>query len=217
MLVASPRMPVGEIICLWEPAEGLGLDGLPTRGFAGQILFFSPGRPQPLKVNGDVRIYVFDDHGTQEEQSRPIHYFDFTGDAWNAFLRDTNIGGAYQMFVPYTRKTALQSNCSIRVRYTPADGGAPVYSKMASLSLPGRARTDRQAAKSPEGNSVRVPEGAPAPAESASSLPLGRIDTAGLQSRLAQLQSAAASAAQSIGVGDGQADEDDFVESADRR
>ncbi|MCA8999465.1 MAG: hypothetical protein KDA80_20895, partial [Planctomycetaceae bacterium] len=32
---ASVEHPVVECICLWEPGEGTGLDGLPCRGFAG--------------------------------------------------------------------------------------------------------------------------------------------------------------------------------------
>lgn len=197
-LEAGPKAPVVEIICLWEPAEGLGLDGLPTRGFAGQILFFTAGHPQPLKVNGDVRIYVFDDHGTPEEQSRPIHQFDFAPDAWNAFLRETNIGTAYQVFIPYTRKSTYQTNCSLRVRYTPAGGGSPVYSKMATVVLPGRNRPKTPREQSPEGNSAHVPEGGPAQAESAPPLTLAPASAHSLQDRLSQLRSAAAAAARSL-------------------
>jgi len=128
---------VGEIVCLWEHAEGVGLDGLPTRGFAGQILFFVKGQPEPVRINGDVRIYVFDDQGTEEEQSRPLHEFNFPADAWNTYLSRTNLGPAYQLFIPYTRKGGNYSNCSLRIRMS-AEGRSPIYSKLASITLPGR-------------------------------------------------------------------------------
>lgn len=197
-LEAGPKTPVVEVLCLWEPAEGLGLDGLPTRGFAGQILFFTSGHPQPLKVHGDVRIYVFDDHGSPEEQARPIHQFDFAPEAWNAFLRETNVGTTYQVFIPYTRKTTFQSNCSLRVRYTPAGGGSAVYSKMATVMLPGRSRSKVSRDTSPEGNSVLVPEGGPARTEPAATLPLTPAAARTLQDRLSQLQSAAAEAVRNL-------------------
>lgn len=136
---------VAEIVCLWEAAEGVGLDGLPTRGFAGQVLFFVKGQAEPVKVNGDVRIYLFDNLGTSEEQSRPLHEFNFPGDAWNAFLAKTNLGKAYQIFIPYTRKGGLQANCALRVRITAPDR-KPVYSKLATVALPGRVNPAKAAA-----------------------------------------------------------------------
>jgi hypothetical protein len=131
---------VREIVCLWEAAEGVGLDGLPARGFAGQIMFFKPGRDVPVRVDGDVRIYVFDDQGTIEEQSRPLHQFDFPSAAWQTFVHDTNLGPAYQVFIPYTRKGRNYTECAVRVRFTAQDR-LPVYSKMASVALPGRKNT----------------------------------------------------------------------------
>lgn len=136
---------VAEIVCLWEAAEGVGLDGLPTRGFAGQVLFFVKGQVEPVKINGDVRIYVFHDQGTAEEQSRPLHEFNFPGDAWNAYLAETNLGRAYQLFIPYTHKGGLQSKCALRVRLS-SPNRLPVYSKLTTIALPGRVDPAKAAA-----------------------------------------------------------------------
>ena len=133
---ASVVHPVVEIICVWQPGEGTGMDGLPCRGFAGQILFFSMGEKTPVRVNGNVRVYVFDDQGTEAEQELPIHQFDFDGSSFQNFLTTTNMGAAYQLFIPYTRKGSHSATCTLRVRYSPEEGSS-VYSKMASLNLPG--------------------------------------------------------------------------------
>lgn len=138
---ATPRDPVREVVCLWEPGEGLGLDGQPARGFAGQMLFFTAGNPDPVRVDGDVSIFVFDNLGTVEEQAKPIHQFDFSSEAWNTYLRDTNVGAAYQLFIPYTRKGGYSADCVLRVRVTP-ENGLPVYSKMSTIHLSGLRRPD---------------------------------------------------------------------------
>ena len=130
-------LQVAEIVCLWEAAEGIGLDGLPTRGFAGQVLFFPRGQPEPVSIDGDVMIYVFDDQGSEDEQARPLHQFEFPAAAWNSFLYKTNLGPAYQLFVPYTRKGGNLASCALRVRMTAKDR-LPVYSKIAKVTLPGR-------------------------------------------------------------------------------
>lgn len=131
------KAQIADIVCLWEPAEGVGLDGLPTRGFAGQILFFRSGKPEPIRVDGDVWIYVFDDQGTSEEQARPMHQFEFPAAVWNTYLQKTNLGSAYQLFIPYTRKGVNLANCALRVRLT-SEGHMPAYSKLANVTLGGK-------------------------------------------------------------------------------
>lgn len=134
---ASEKNPVVEVLCLWEPAEGTGLDKLPARGFAGQILFMTPRDKEPVQVEGKLRIYVFDDYGTIEEQQQPIHQFTFDSTSWNAFLRETNLGAAYQLFIPYTRPGMHAAVCSLRVCYESPDG-EKIYSRFAKVTLPGK-------------------------------------------------------------------------------
>jgi hypothetical protein len=114
------RHPVTELLCLWEQGEGQGLDGLPARGFAGQIFFFTRGRTEPAKVTGDVTVYVFDDHGTVEDQRHPFHQFNFEAAAWNSFLVDAKLGPAYQLFLPYTRKGGRRTFRGWRRSHYPA-------------------------------------------------------------------------------------------------
>ncbi len=148
VVVPTRANPVVEIVCLWEPGEGVGIDNGPARGFVGQLLFMTSAEPEPARVDGDIRIYLFDDQGTIEEQGKPIHQFDFSAEAWNRYLRETNIGAGYQIFVPYTRPGGYQAKCTLRVRYTPADGGPPVFSRMTTVSLPGRRRPENGAGQS---------------------------------------------------------------------
>lgn len=133
---ATASNPVKEVICLWQAAEGTNADGRPTRGFAGQLLFFAAREDETVRIDGDIRVYVFDDQGTAEEQAKPIHQFDFDSHAFEAFLTETNLGAAYQFFIPYTREGSQKATCSLRVKYTSADG-RNVYSKIAQVILPG--------------------------------------------------------------------------------
>ena len=64
---ADAKNPAVEILALWQASEGPGPNGVPMRGFAGQIYFFTQSRQAPVLVNGNVRIYLFDDHGSLKE------------------------------------------------------------------------------------------------------------------------------------------------------
>ena len=140
---ASEKHPVREVMALWQPGEGRGLDQLPTRGFAGQILFFAAGIKTPVKVDGDVTIYVFDDVGTREEQKKPIHQFNFDAGSWNTYLTKTNFGPAYQIFIPYTRKGAHQANCALRIKLEPVSG-SKMFSDVANVVLKGEKKPGEQ-------------------------------------------------------------------------
>lgn len=133
---ADARHPIMEVLCVWEAAEGRGIDNLPSRGFGGQILFFASGHKEPVKVHGDVRIYVFDEEGVDGDSSKPLHQFDFPAEVWNTYLRPSNLGATYQIFIPYTRKGLHSAKCTLRVRITPEDG-LPIYSRMATIPLSG--------------------------------------------------------------------------------
>ena len=136
LVLASAEQPVDRILCIWQPAEGRGMDNLPTRGFGGQIFFFTRGVATPVVGNGEVDVFLFDDQGKPEEQAKPLHKFEFTEEAWNSLLRKTQMGPAYSLFVPYVRKGRHHAQCSLVVRLRPRDG-MPTSSNMVYVSLRG--------------------------------------------------------------------------------
>ena len=149
---ASARNPVVQIVCMWEPSEGRDPSGAPARGFAGQILFLGNRGGTPVAVDGEVMVYVFDDIGTDEERSAPIHQFRFDARAWNNHLKPGTLGPAYHCFIPYTRPGGMEANCTLRMRFTPTDTNQPAQlSDASNIALRGRSRkgTDAQYASNP--------------------------------------------------------------------
>jgi hypothetical protein len=168
---AAADNPVIKIVALWQPTDGVGLDGKTCRGFAGQIMFLTNNSEVPAEVDGDIRIYVFDDQGTPEEQSKPIHQFDFPAEVWKTYLRDGKLGRSYALFIPYTRKGYFESECSLRLRYTAADGRI-TYSEMVNVSLPGSKRKDdAKGAEEPAGDLMPMARRAPVGTQKRTSLP----------------------------------------------
>ncbi len=133
---ADAKNPAVEILTLWQCTEGPGPQGVPIRGFAGQIYFFTQNKGAPVLVNGKVRIYVFDDHGTAQEQGRPIGEYDFNSANWNARAQRSSLGPGYSVFIPYPRNDFHQATCSLRVRFVPAVGPT-IYSAPSAVVLNG--------------------------------------------------------------------------------
>lgn len=123
-MIAATRKnrPVAKVLCLWEAAEGQGLDGKPARGFAGQIMFFTHGDPSPVRVNGKVRIFEYTDYDSEAPNPRPEHLFEFDAAAWNAHIAEGTIGETYNVFLPYVKKHKGHAVCALRLEYEDADG-----------------------------------------------------------------------------------------------
>jgi hypothetical protein len=162
---AGPKNPVVRIVGMWQPSMGVGLKDKTCRGFSGQVFFFTQDSEIPAKVDGDVKFYVFDDQGTPDEQVKPVYEGNFEPDAWNRFLGKGSLGASYQIFVPYTRPGNHNANCTLRIRYTPRGGGAPVYSDMVEICLEGKKKSALDDAPHASDNADQRADG---PAEAAS-------------------------------------------------
>ncbi len=135
---ADAKNPAVEILAFWQPSEGAGPKGVPVRGFGGQIYFFNQSTNTPVAVDGAVRVYLFDDHGSVKDQSEPVAVFDFDAAHWKSGVHNSALGASYSVFVPYPRIDYHQAMCSLRIRFRPT-AGPTIYSPPATLVLPGPA------------------------------------------------------------------------------
>ena len=132
---ATVRHPAIHIVCIWEPAEGRDPKGIPCQGFAGQILFLNSSQ-LPVSVEGEVKVYEFDNHGTADEQAKPLHVFNFDSQSWNRHYVYGTLGPSYNVFVPYMRRGIGDATCALRVSLAP-DKGPAIFSDMTSIELLG--------------------------------------------------------------------------------
>ncbi len=137
---ATAANPVVEIVCLWQPGEGRDPEGVPCKGFSGQILFLSRSSSTPVQIEGDIRVYLFDDQGTPEEQARPLRQFDFDNGAWGIHLAESSFGPTYSVFIPYVRRGKTNAECSLRVRLKPKTGPT-VFSDFTNMPLNGQRKS----------------------------------------------------------------------------
>ena len=118
----SQPKPLSKILCLWEAAEGQGLDEKPSRGFAGQVMFFEHGNPTPVQVAGEVVIYQYKDYDPDAEEHTLLHTCRFDSGAWKAHRTEGTLGDTYNVFLPFTEKHKDRIVCALRVEITLANG-----------------------------------------------------------------------------------------------
>ena len=89
-----------------------------------------------MLVDGTVRVYVFDDHGSVEQQAKPIGEFDFDSAHWNALRTGRHWPWVMGSSSPISGSDFHQASCSLRIRFTPA-AGPTIYSEPATVILSG--------------------------------------------------------------------------------
>ena len=156
LLKSSSTAPAVRCLCFWQPVETQDITGLPVRGFGGQVYFFAADSEEPVAVEGDVRVFVFDDFGTPSEQARPKDIQDYDALVWNSFRNKSQVGTNYTLFVPYKSTSKYEAVCSLRLRLTRPDG-SQLFSDMATVKLAGEPREDKSIRKlvSPREHSIR--------------------------------------------------------------
>lgn len=133
---ATPSKPAVKCLCVWQTADGFDAEGKPCRGLAGQVFFFNGDSSVPVVVDGTVRVYLFDDQGSEEDQTKPVNQFEIDSPTWNAQLTNTQFGPAYRLFVPYPRAGRHQAQLAVRLRMAP-DNGPVVFSELSTVELAG--------------------------------------------------------------------------------
>lgn len=138
---ADVSRPAVRCLCLWQSVETEDAAGHPVRGFSGQVYFFAADTEEPVAVDGDVRVYIFDDTGTPAQQARPKDVQNYDPLMWKSFQNVSPLGTHYNLFVPYQQTSKYEAICSLRLRLVRPDG-TQLFSDMATVKLNGEPRED---------------------------------------------------------------------------
>ena len=113
---ADAEHPAIEVLAVWQAAEGPGIGGIPTRGFAGQIFFFTQDRGHPWPSMAKLASTSSTTTALPSNRREPLRQFDFDRQSWTAHLQSSKLGPTYGVFIPYPREDYHQAVCSLRIR-----------------------------------------------------------------------------------------------------
>ena len=150
MSALKPAGPVTSVVATWEPAMSNGDN--PMRGFGGRIYFYDQEKNRPIKVDGTVIVYIFDEDGRVPGDAKPNEGLVFDEKTLKKLYSKSKIGHSYSLWVPLDEAGAERParKVSLIVRYIPKKGATQVSSQ-ATVYLPGKNiekfivhQTDRQ-------------------------------------------------------------------------
>lgn len=108
-----------------------------VRGFGGRLMFYGPKRERPIKVEGKLTVYAYDDTGRDPTNCVPDKKFIFRADQLVEHYSKSQLGHSYSFWVPWDEIGGLQRKITLVCRFE-SKGGGIVVSEMSSQVLPGR-------------------------------------------------------------------------------
>lgn len=150
----KPKTP-DKIVAIWTDTVLYKPDKTQERGFGGRLMFYQAKNERPVKVDGSIVVYAFDETNRAPNNPKPDRKYVFTPDQIPAHYSKSKIGHSYSVWLPWDEVGGPQKEISLVVRFEPKGATGLVMGEPARQLLPGATALAGEPSKLP-------PEGATA-------------------------------------------------------
>jgi hypothetical protein len=96
------------------------------RGFGGRISFFKPGSEDPIRVDGQLVVYAFDETSRPEYETQPTRRYVFPPEQFAVHESETKLGPSYSVWLPWDNVGGNERKISLIAKFEPHKGAAVV-------------------------------------------------------------------------------------------
>ncbi len=133
--ISSPKAPT-KLVAVWTDAV-LHQGGKPaTRGFGGRLMFYGAEENAPIKVEGTLIVYAFDEADRSPTDVKPDRKYVFPPSQFAQHYSKSKLGHSYSVWIPWDEVGGPRKEISLIARFIPKQGAA-IVSAQARQILPG--------------------------------------------------------------------------------
>jgi hypothetical protein len=142
-----PETPV-RLVSTWTDTV-LNQAGKPSqRGFGGKLVFFKRDSEEPVRVDGQLVIYAFDESDREPHETHPSRKYVFPREEFVRHESESQLGPAYSVWLPWDEVGGNMKQISLIARFEP-HGGPTVLGEQTKHLLPGVSRENPEMLVSP--------------------------------------------------------------------
>lgn len=130
-----PQMP-SRLVSTWQDAVLTQVGKKAQRGFGGRILFFNQTSEDPIRVDGQLVVYAYDENDRPAHETHPTRRYVFPPEQFARHESECKLGPSYSVWLPWDETGGEQKNISLIARFEPVDGSRIVGDQTRHL-LPG--------------------------------------------------------------------------------
>jgi hypothetical protein len=131
------------VVAVWADTVMYHTGQPPVRGFGGRLMFYEGKKEQPIKVEGNLVIYAFDESNRDPNNARPDRKYVFTAEQMSVHYSKSTIGHSYSFWIPWDEVGGIQREISLVPRFEPKKGSVAV-GQLSRVMLPGRSPAPAQ-------------------------------------------------------------------------
>lgn len=136
------------VVAVWVDTVMYTTGEVPVRGFGGRLMFYTPKGEKPIKVEGDLVVYAFDEVGRDPRHVAPDKKYVFTAEQLAGHYSKGELGHSYSVWLPWDQAGGSQREISLIVRFIPK-GGTVIVGDPTRHILPGAKIEETQLAGKP--------------------------------------------------------------------
>jgi hypothetical protein len=129
------QQPV-RVVAIWTDTVMSRAGAVPTRGFGGRLMFFADKQDKPIKVQGTLVVYAFDESRSEGEKHVPDRRYVFRAEELEKHYSQSKLGHSYSVWLPWDVVGGPQREITLLVRFVGSNGGVLVGEPSTHL-LPG--------------------------------------------------------------------------------
>jgi hypothetical protein len=129
--------PPMKLVCMWQDTVMQHGPEKPIRGFGGRLMFYGPDNQKPIKVDGTLEVYAFEESQADPFNAKPSRKYVFTAEQFKKHYSKNALGHSYSFWLPWDEAGGPQQQISLIARFTPESGGAVIASEQTQHLLPG--------------------------------------------------------------------------------
>ena len=155
--------PIAEpkgVAVVWTDAVFQKEASQPTRGFGGMVTFYGTDRKKPIRVDGQLTVYGYDDMSADEEDPVPDRKYVFKPEQLAKHYGEGPLGPSYSIWIPWDAAGGPRKAIGLIARFDSKEGttvmskpthnvleGAPAVKK--PVNRPDSQTPDRQSGDAP--------------------------------------------------------------------
>lgn len=117
----DPQIPT-RMVSTWTEAVENRIGAKSRRGFGGRLTFFKSGSEKPVRVDGQLVVYAFDETTREPYQTEPTRRYVFPAESLAVRESDGELGTSYSVWLPWDESGGTERKISLIARFEPKDG-----------------------------------------------------------------------------------------------
>lgn len=127
-----------KVVAFWTEAVHHKTGQPSQRGFGGRLYFYGRDGDEPVRAEGQLVVYAFDETNRDPTDNRPTRRFVYPPGQFAKHYSDSEVGPSYSVWLPWDDVKGEAKDIGLIVRFEPAHGGSVVVSQQSQHRLPGQ-------------------------------------------------------------------------------